>query len=174
MLWIVLCSRTLDCSLQSQTAHRLDWNTADTLRTVIAEVLRKTKPPKPNTSFKQCSAFHALRDDSNIIVPADKGKATVVMDRQDYDIRMNAILQDSKYRTLRRDPAVKVENRIADTLKRLCNEEYMDDRLYDFLTPRYSPSPHRCMAYPRFTRRILPCDLSSQLSTHHPTNLPKN
>ena len=64
------------------TAHRLDQNTADSLRTDMAEVLRKAKPPKPNMSFKQRSAVRTLRNDSNIvIVPADKGKATVVMDK---------------------------------------------------------------------------------------------
>ncbi len=31
------------------TAHRLDKNTADTLRTEMVEVLRKAKPPKPNS-----------------------------------------------------------------------------------------------------------------------------
>ena len=68
------------------TARRLDQIAADTLRTEMAEVLRKAKPPKPNMSFKQRSAVRALRNDSNIvIVPADKGKATVVMDRMDYD-----------------------------------------------------------------------------------------
>ena len=66
------------------TAHRLEQNTADALRTDMAEVLRKAKPLKPNMSFKQHSAVRALRNDSNIvIVPADKGKATVVMDRTD-------------------------------------------------------------------------------------------
>ena len=60
--------------------------------------MRRTKPPKPNMSYRQRSAVHALRDDPNIvIVPADKGKATVVMDRQDYDTKMKAVLQDGKY-----------------------------------------------------------------------------
>ena len=66
------------------TAHRLEQSTSDALRTDMAEVLRKAKPLKSNMSFKQRSAVRALRNDSNIvIVPADKGKATVVMDRTD-------------------------------------------------------------------------------------------
>ena len=124
------------------TAHTLDRNTAVTLRTSIAEALRRTKPPKPNMSYRQRSAVHALRDDPNIvIVPADKGKATVVMDRQDYDTKMKAVLQDGKYQTLRRDPTVKVENRIASTLKSLRNNGHIDDKLCDYLMPRYTTSP---------------------------------
>ena len=93
-------------------------------------------------SYRQRSAVHALRDDPNIvIVPADKGKATVVMDRQDYDTKMKAVLQDGKYQTLRRDPTVKVENRIASTLKSLRNNGHIDDKLCDYLTPRYTTSP---------------------------------
>ena len=112
------------------------------LRTDMAEVLRKAKPPKPNMSFKQRSAVRTLRNDSNIvIVPADKGKATVVMDKTDYDTKMRAILQDDQYRPLPRDPTVKVENKIADTLKRLRNQGHLDHKLCDFLIPRYSTPP---------------------------------
>ncbi|MDA8010421.1 MAG: reverse transcriptase domain-containing protein, partial [Alphaproteobacteria bacterium] len=108
----------------------------------MAEVLKKAKPPKPNMSYRQRSVVRALRNDSNIvIVPADKGKATVVMDRMDYDTKMSAILQDDQYRPLPRDPTVKVENKIVDTLKRLRNEGHLDHELYDFLTPRYSTPP---------------------------------
>ena len=58
-----------------------DQNTADTFRTVMAEVLRKANPPKSNMSFKQCCAVCVLRNDTNIVIDsADKGKATVVMD----------------------------------------------------------------------------------------------
>ena len=118
------------------TARRLDQIAADTLRTEMAEVLRKAKPPKPNMSFKQRSAVRALRNDSNIvIVLADKGKATVVMDRMDYDTKLRAILQDEQYRPMPRDPTVKVKNKIADTLKRLRNQGHLDNNLCNFLTP---------------------------------------
>ena len=66
-------------------------------------VLRKAKPPKPNMSFKQHCDVCVLRNDSNIvIVSADKGKATVVMDRSDYDIKVKAILQDGQCKPLQK------------------------------------------------------------------------
>ena len=49
-------------------------------------------------------------------------------------------LSDDKYRTLRLDPTVTVENRIASTLKRLHNG-HIDEKTRDFLTPRYSSAP---------------------------------
>ena len=122
----------------------------------MAEVLRKAKPPKPNMSFKQRSAVCALRNDSNIvIVPADKGKSTVVMDRMDYDTKMRAILRADQYRPLPRDPTVKVENKIVDTLKRLRNEEHLDHKLCDFLTPRYS-TPTQMYGLPKIHKEDTP------------------
>ena len=44
-------------------------------------------------------------------------------------------------RPLPRDPTVKVENKIADTLKRLRNQGHLDHRLCDFLIPQYSTPP---------------------------------
>lgn len=45
------------------TARRLDQKTAGTLRTKIAEVLKKSKPPKVNMSYKQRRAVRALRNE---------------------------------------------------------------------------------------------------------------
>ena len=47
-------------------------------------------------------------------------------------------LSDHKYCTLRRDPAVKVVNRITSTLKCLHNDGQIDEKTRDFLTLRYS------------------------------------
>ena len=90
----------------------------------------------------QHKALKSLKDDTNIVsVAADKGKATVVMDKEDYSRRMMTALDEGKYSTLKQDPTVKVENSITNTLKRLHNEGHIDDKLCDFLTPRYSSPP---------------------------------
>ena len=123
-------------------ARRLDHKSADTLRLGVSAALRKAKPPKANLSTQQRKALHTLQDDPNIvIVPADKGKATVVMDKADYTRRMMLTLEDEKYSPLRRDQTVKVENKFASILKRLCREGHIDEKLCDLLTPRYSSAP---------------------------------
>ena len=63
------------------------------------------------------------------------------MDKSKYTHRMIQTLSDDKYRTLRRDPTVKVENRNASTLKRLHNDGHINEKTRDFLTPRYSSAP---------------------------------
>ena len=77
-----------------------------------------------------------------IIVPADKGRATVVLSKEKYIQKMRQITDDdSKYHILQKDPTVKTENKISDALKRLKQKGYIDDKLHDRLTPHYSNPP---------------------------------
>ena len=75
----------------------------------------------------------------------------------------------ASYKLLWRDSTVRMENRIADSLKQLRNTGHIDDKVCDFLTPQYS-TPHRCTACLKSTKKAAPCDLLCQPSTPHPTN----
>ena len=84
-------------SATEATARRLDHKVADSLRLGVSKALRQAKPPKPNLPFQQCKALHSLKNDTNIvIIPADKGRATVIMDKHDYTHRMLQTLSDDK------------------------------------------------------------------------------
>ena len=51
----------------------------------ISEELHKVKPPKCNIAKPLKQAIRALRNDDSIVtLPADKGKATVVLDKTEY------------------------------------------------------------------------------------------
>ncbi len=67
-------------------------------------------------------ALHNLRRDGSImILPADKGRATVVMDRNDYVTKANAFLgEEEAYRLLDRNPLASMKRRVRNTVKRLC------------------------------------------------------
>ena len=55
---------------------------ADELRWEVRQALEKSKPPKPNISKTERQALKSPQDDNSIIIlPADKGDATMVMDR---------------------------------------------------------------------------------------------
>ena len=102
-------------------AHRLDQQTKDTLRLKIGGALQNAKPPKPNLSRRHyCALMDLHKDEDIIIVPADKGRATVILSREEYIQKMRQITDDdSKYRILRKDPTVKTESKISEALKRL-------------------------------------------------------
>ena len=93
-----------------------------------------------HTKTKQRRAIQDLKRNENIVlVPADKGRATVIMDREEYTRKMKLILNDAdKYRIVKCDPTLKIERETTKSLKHLRKEGYIDDRLCDSLTPRYS------------------------------------
>ena len=75
-----------------------------------------------SSPFLRCSLLRALsslrKDDSIVILPADKGNATVVMDREDYRQKAHEILDD-RYQVCKKDPRAKLERRIHEQLKTL-------------------------------------------------------
>ena len=124
-------------------AHNLDRTSADLLRLNVSGVLHQTKPPKPNLTPLQHRALHALREDPTIvIIPADKGRATVLLNKEKYIQKMEAIVNDeTKYRVVKQDPTTRTENKVTNAMKCLQSQEYISDRMYDRLAPRYTNPP---------------------------------
>lgn len=59
------------------------------IRQKVIGVLRKAKPPPSNITSSQGKALRDLkRDTSVVILPADKDRATVLLDRCDYKQKM--------------------------------------------------------------------------------------
>ena len=71
------------------------------------------------------------RDKSIIIVPADKGCATVLLDRQKYDEKLLHLLSDeTTYTKLKRDPAPSLERKMNALLLQLQKEGQLPRVLY--------------------------------------------
>ena len=52
----------------------------------MVHVLKTVKPPKSNITREERIALDNLRRDGDLLIlPADKGRATVLMKRDDYD-----------------------------------------------------------------------------------------
>ena len=116
-----------------------------------------------NITEKERKAIEDLRKDENImILPADEGRNTVVMDKQEYLDKCNSMLQDTKtYKKLKHDPTAKYKREVAALLKELKAE-------------RLSPTPFTrgCIllvinrpgstACPRLTRSTRHCVLLSR------------
>ena len=61
----------------------------------------------PNNLTKgEKQALKRLKNNENIVIlPADKGRVTVVMDKKDYHDKMNELVNDKQtYQELKRDP----------------------------------------------------------------------
>ncbi|XP_045501401.1 uncharacterized protein LOC123698697 [Colias croceus] len=89
---------------------------AEAIRQDISCVLRTCKPPKPNISRSESIALKHLRKNEDIIVlRADKGNATVIMDTSDYNNKMSEILSDENtYKKVDKDPTNKRARHLCD------------------------------------------------------------
>ncbi|XP_038052349.1 uncharacterized protein LOC119725058 [Patiria miniata] len=90
---------------------------ANDVRIKMNEVLRKARPAKPNLTKTERFAVIDLRRDNSIhILTADKGNATVVMDREDYSNMVKDILSSGSYRPLPKNSIPAIEKRVASQL----------------------------------------------------------
>ena len=72
---------------------------ASNVRVQITEVLRRAKLPRSNLTKNMKDAVRNLRADKSIhILKADKGNATVVLDRVEYDNKVLALLNTNLQR----------------------------------------------------------------------------
>ena len=90
----------------------------------IIDALKKAKIPASNITPSESKAIKDLqRDDSIIILPADKGRSTVLLNKLDYEKKIESMLSDGDtYKRLSRDPAPALERRVNSfllTLKKI-------------------------------------------------------
>ena len=65
-------------------------------RLKVSKVLKSAKPPQSNITHEEEEALKELNKDKNIVIlKADKGNATVVMNARDYNDKNNCLLSDS-------------------------------------------------------------------------------
>ncbi|KAI8516223.1 hypothetical protein Bbelb_048040 [Branchiostoma belcheri] len=100
----ILLQHGADAGLRNKVSDRSFFtilDPADTLRpkgynsakkTQVAGVLQSAKLPKPNITKGERTALTGLRKKKDVLIlPADKGKATVIMDTEDYETKGTAI-----------------------------------------------------------------------------------
>ena len=98
---------------------------------VIGAVSRAKMPPR-NIPSKEMKALKDLANDEAILIlPADKGKATVVMDRADYDGKMLKMLSDeSTYQPVEKDPTASLERKMNAQLMNLKRSGRLPNDVY--------------------------------------------
>ena len=110
-----------------------DESDADDLRGCVCGILRSARLTKDNMKKDHQKALKELDE---VILPADKGNATVVMKRSDYDEKMRGMLDDTTtYRKLRKDPTATQEARIACELLQLHNNGEITKSIYNRIRP---------------------------------------
>ena len=108
----------------------------------MSSILNTTKPPKSNLSRELHQAVKSLREDKNIVIlPADKGNATVVLNRVDYEAKMENLLKDSAYKEVTRNPTSRVEAKVSTALKECERKGHITGKKRLTLAHQSSSSP---------------------------------
>ena len=70
----------------------------ENIRAKTSLILQKAKLPKKNLPTEQKKALHSLREDNSIIIlPADRGRSTVILNKQDYINKCQDHLNNGPY-----------------------------------------------------------------------------
>lgn len=106
---------------------------------------------------KYRSILKNLREDESIIVTRfDKGKGIVLMNKDDYLLKMYTIINDStKFKCLPDDPIIKREFSLINLLKRLLKEESITEQFFKIASPKGS-NPGRLYGLPKIHKDDTP------------------
>ena len=84
--------------------NQLERKSSDNIRSRIASTVQSASKPDNNLTKDEQQALKRLKNDNAIVIlPADKGRVTVVMDKTDYFDKMDALVNDKQtYEELKR------------------------------------------------------------------------
>ena len=104
--------------------HKLPDETAEHARAAVANIIRKAKPPQPNTTKEEREAMKRLQRDRNItILCADKGNATVVLDSKNYEEKAMELLERPPFKKVQKNPTTRNEKKVNNRIKKLSKND---------------------------------------------------
>ena len=88
--------------------------TKDNIRSRIASTIQSASLHESNSTKDERQALKRLKNDKDIVIlPADKGRVTVVMNKTDYHGKMDALVNDKQtYEELKRDPTPTLQRKL--------------------------------------------------------------
>ena len=142
--------------LLKKYARSLEKGEAEELRAEVKNILKKAHPPKPNLTKEELKAMEKLRkDDTWIVLMADKGVALVVMKREDYYTKAEELLNTNTYTTIDCDPTTRYKNKLVSLLKSIKTQGGINEALYKKLYPTGAGVP-KFYGLPKIHKRETP------------------
>ena len=109
-------TETIVSSVETVLSRQRDLSESakDDIRSRIASTVQSASIPDNNLTKDEQQALKQLKNDNNIVIlPADKGRVTVVMDKTDYFDKMDALVNDKQtYEELKRDPTPALQRKL--------------------------------------------------------------
>ena len=119
-----------------KVCQQLTQGKAEELRGQIKSLLKKDHKIKPNIPRDEHQVLREMkRDNTRMVLTADKGVSMVVVDREEYTAKSEELLQQPNYKILKTDPTNKYKNKLIALLKSIKAEGGIDDNTYRRLYP---------------------------------------
>ena len=142
-----LLARGLNFSITSKTLPNkedlvkdLEKEKADTILAKVSLTLQNSKPPKYNLSKDERKALKELQADTSIVIlPADRGRSTIIPSREGRLGRCMDHIGNGTYQLLKKDPTTEIKTKASKQLKVLRDSEFTDNKYY--CKPTDSPAP---------------------------------
>ena len=80
-------------------------------------------------------------DTSIVILPGEKGRYTVILNREGYLGKWLDHINNSPYQLLEEDPTTKIKAKTLKQLKVLKDNEFIDTKIYYYIKSTDSPAP---------------------------------
>ena len=122
--------------------RQLDAEQADTVRRAVNGILQQAEPPEPNITKEMRDALKNLKEDESIMVlPTNKGRASVVMDTDTYRAKMSTLIENGPYQLLNKDPTDRLTRKLSEKLLNLKRSGYLSEAVYNKIRPRHKQPP---------------------------------
>ena len=134
-----------------------DTKEAETLRADCVRIIKNAPNPRPNLPRNERMALDNLAKDNNVtIVPADKGRAVVILNSIDYKNKAKKLLSDTNtYQILDKDPTARFSRILVDKLKECKASRNLDETYYRRLYPTSAVIP-RFYGLPKVHKKDAP------------------
>ena len=129
----------------------------DNIRSRIASTVQSASIPDNNLTKDEQQALKRLKKNNNIVIlPADKGRVTVVMDKTDYFDKMDALVNDKQtYEELKRDPTPALQRKLNSKILTLKKTDAIDTQRYYRLRCSV-PQPPKLYGLPKLHKPGIP------------------
>ena len=112
------------------------------LRAKITLTLQNSKPPKDNLSKDERKALKELQSDTSVVcLPADKGRSTVILNREDYLEKCMDHINNAPCQLLNKDTTTKIKAKTSKQSKVIKDNKFIDNKIYYYIKPLDSPAP---------------------------------
>ena len=98
----------------------------------------------------------SLKEDESIMVlPADKGRASVVMDTDAYRAEMSTFIENGPHQLLKKDPTDRLTRKLSEKLLTLKRSGYLSEAICNKIRPRHKQLP-RIYGLPKIHKADVP------------------